>query len=169
MAAKGIYHDQVRKALEKDGWTITHDPINVQWPGTDLPIHPEGERLIGAEKGAEEIAVEVASFLGPSQSADLQKALGEFILYRHALRTGAPARKLFMAVREDVYLSIFKKPDGEMLRAQENVRLLVFNPEREEVVKWIGWSEDYTEKREQILPEMTAAQIAEQVRQRRAE
>ncbi len=26
MAAKDKYHQQVRHALEKEGWTITHDP-----------------------------------------------------------------------------------------------------------------------------------------------
>jgi hypothetical protein len=29
MAAKDIYHDHVRTALEKDGWTITHDPLTI--------------------------------------------------------------------------------------------------------------------------------------------
>ncbi len=27
MPARDIYHDTVRNALEKDGWTITHDPV----------------------------------------------------------------------------------------------------------------------------------------------
>ncbi len=29
MAAKDIYHAHVRKALEGDGWTITHDPLTL--------------------------------------------------------------------------------------------------------------------------------------------
>ncbi len=27
MSAKDIFHNTVRLALEKDGWTITHDPL----------------------------------------------------------------------------------------------------------------------------------------------
>ena len=27
MPKKDKYHDQVRNAIEKDGWTITHDPL----------------------------------------------------------------------------------------------------------------------------------------------
>ncbi|MBA4182514.1 MAG: fatty-acid synthase, partial [Acidobacteria bacterium] len=27
MPAKDIYHDTVKNALIKDGWTITHDPL----------------------------------------------------------------------------------------------------------------------------------------------
>jgi hypothetical protein len=27
--AKDLFHDVVRRALEKEGWTITHDPYSV--------------------------------------------------------------------------------------------------------------------------------------------
>ena len=30
MAARDTYHDQMRHALERDGWTITHDPLRVK-------------------------------------------------------------------------------------------------------------------------------------------
>jgi len=29
--AKDIYHNNVRTALEKDGWTITDDPLTLQF------------------------------------------------------------------------------------------------------------------------------------------
>jgi len=29
MPAKDIYHERVKKALEKDGWTITNDPFKL--------------------------------------------------------------------------------------------------------------------------------------------
>ncbi len=29
MPAKDIYHDTVKKALIKDGWKITHDPLKL--------------------------------------------------------------------------------------------------------------------------------------------
>jgi XisH protein len=31
MAAQDIYHEHVKNALEKDGWTITHDPLKLKW------------------------------------------------------------------------------------------------------------------------------------------
>lgn len=27
MSRRDIYHDTVKRALQKDGWTITHDPF----------------------------------------------------------------------------------------------------------------------------------------------
>ena len=50
MPAKDIYHDTVKKALIKDGWTITHDPLRLRW-GTDLLYVDLGaERLLTATK-----------------------------------------------------------------------------------------------------------------------
>ena len=31
MARKDDYHDNVREALEKAGWNITHDPYNLRF------------------------------------------------------------------------------------------------------------------------------------------
>ncbi|MFN4254686.1 MAG: element excision factor XisH family protein [Saprospiraceae bacterium] len=28
--ARDIFHQEVREALEKDGWTITHDPVPIE-------------------------------------------------------------------------------------------------------------------------------------------
>ena len=36
MPARNIYHNGVRNALLKDGWTITHDPLRLRWGGKDL-------------------------------------------------------------------------------------------------------------------------------------
>jgi hypothetical protein len=38
MPAKDIYHDVVKKALIKDGWTITHDPYILKWGSKDMYI-----------------------------------------------------------------------------------------------------------------------------------
>ncbi|MGH9840625.1 MAG: element excision factor XisH family protein [Blastocatellia bacterium] len=40
MAAKDLYHDHVRKALENDGWTVTDDPYG---PTPNMPP-PESRR-----------------------------------------------------------------------------------------------------------------------------
>ena len=56
----------LREALDKDGWTITHDPLTVPVDDTNLFIDIGAERLVTAERGTERIAVEVKSFLGLS-------------------------------------------------------------------------------------------------------
>jgi XisH protein len=38
MAARNIFHQAVKNALQSDGWTITDDPLVVQYGGVDLYI-----------------------------------------------------------------------------------------------------------------------------------
>jgi len=74
-----------KSALIKDGWTITHDPLSLKWGLKDLFVDLGAQRLLAAEKGREKIAVEVKSFVGPSDLDDLEKALGQYVLYHDVL------------------------------------------------------------------------------------
>jgi hypothetical protein len=85
MPARDVYHDQVKSALVKDGWRITHDPLSLKWNEQDLFVDLGAEEVLAAEKSGRRIAVEIKSFIGPSQMHDLEQALGQFILYRIAL------------------------------------------------------------------------------------
>jgi len=50
MTAKDIFHDAVSIALQKDGWTITHDPLFIRFDESKLYIDLGAEKTIGAEK-----------------------------------------------------------------------------------------------------------------------
>jgi len=68
MPAKDLFHDCVRHALIHDGWTITHDPLRLNWGGKDLYVDLGAEQLMAAEKSGQRIAVEVKSFVGTRKS-----------------------------------------------------------------------------------------------------
>lgn len=139
MPAKNLYHDAVVDALKADGWTITDDPLAITVGKRDLLIDLGAERpLIGAEKGTERIAVEVQSFLSPSPVADFQQALGRYAMYRVILSEQQPDRPLFLAVSDSVYDGVLSEPLGQKILTSLNVRVMVFNPSRREVVQWIS-------------------------------
>ena len=73
MPARGLYHDAVKNALAKDGWTVTHDPFHIKVGAKDLFVDLGAEQLLGAEKGDRKIAVEVKSFAGPSEWTSWKK------------------------------------------------------------------------------------------------
>ncbi len=85
MARRDIYHDVVRQALQKAGWTITHDPYLLKLGGKRLEIDLGAECLISAEKSKREIVVEIKSFVGRSDVRDLEQALGQYTLYHQIL------------------------------------------------------------------------------------
>lgn len=83
--AKDIIHEQVKNALIKDGWTITHDPFPLRIGQKNLSADLGAERLISAEKNHQKIVVEIKSFLGHSNVRDLQQAIGQYVMYQQIL------------------------------------------------------------------------------------
>ncbi|ELS32450.1 XisH family protein [Pseudanabaena catenata USMAC16] len=107
MSARDIYHNTVRLALEKDGWTITHDPFPLQIGKKRLSADLGAERLISAEKELQKIVVEVKSFVGQSDVKDLQQALGQYVLYSQILNQMEVKRVLYLAVSQPTFNSVF--------------------------------------------------------------
>jgi hypothetical protein len=136
MAAKNRYHRQVVRALEKDGWTITQDPLRLSWGGRNLYVDLGAEQLLAAEKAERKIAVEIQSFFGESEMEDLEHALGQFTLYHDILAKVEPDRMLHMAIMTEIYQDLFEEPIRQLLLANGRVRLLVFDPWEEEIKRW---------------------------------
>ncbi len=140
MPAKDLFHPHVRLALEKDGWTITDDPLLLLWGSAPVYVDLGAEKIIAAEKDERKIAVEVKSFLRGSRTEDLEDAMGQIVLYRYLLRRTQPDRELFLAIRKDVYESYISLPHVIEFLRTEHVNLLVFDPQTTEVVQWIKWN-----------------------------
>jgi len=137
MPARDLYHDAVKNALVKDGWTITHDPFIVEIEGDRLNIDLGAERVIAAEKGTRKIAVEIKTFGGPSPMADMERALGQYVLYRIFLKRTDPERELYLAVPEDVLEDLFQRVPGRGFLEDEGGKVFGVDNTNEEIKKWL--------------------------------
>jgi len=137
VSARDIYHNTVKTALEKDGWTITHDPFPLQIGKKRLSADLGAERLISAEKGIQKIVVEVKSFVGQSDVKDLEQALGQYVLYRQILNETGIERDLYLAVSRLTFNSVFTIQLGQILLTNQIIKLVVFDDESEAIVQWI--------------------------------
>jgi XisH protein len=135
--AKDIYHDTVRTALIKDGWTITDDPFTLKVGGRSTFVDLGAEKLFAAEKEDRRIAVEVKSFISPSPVKDLEQALGQYIMYSQVLERQNFDRLLYLAIAQNVFLDFFSEELPQLMIELNNLKLLVFDPDLEEVLKWI--------------------------------
>ena len=66
----------VKNALVKDGWTISDDPLTIEYGDLYLFIDLGARRTVAAIRGDKLIAVEIKSFPSKSKVADLQQACG---------------------------------------------------------------------------------------------
>jgi XisH protein len=132
------YHEALKSALIKAGWTIQNDPLHLKWGKRDLYVDLSAERLLVAERGIEKIAVEIKTFGGVSEVTDLQQAFGQYLMYLAVLSRVYPGWKLYLAVHEDVFVDLFEDdPLGQLLLEEYQPLLIVFNPNQEVIVRWI--------------------------------
>ena len=131
------HHEIVKTALRRDGWTVTDDPLVLEYKDMTLFADLGAERTLAAEKGEEKVAVEVKVFGSPSLTTDLQKAIGQYDLYQFLLSQIDPTRTLFLAVVIEVWEDYFSRPSVQDYLAHRKVNFLIFNATTEEIVQWI--------------------------------
>ena len=135
--AKDFYHNNVKEALIKDGWVITHDPYTVKVDEVGYEIDFGAEPLIAAEKEEKRIAVEVKSFVGPSAINEFHRAVGQFNDYYVVLEDQEPERVLFLAIPNDVWNRFFQKPIIQKSLKRIDAKIVVYNPVTNEIISWI--------------------------------
>ena len=136
--ARDIIHNEVRTSLENDNWTITHDPYSLYLETRTLSIDLGGEKIIGAEKGLEKIAVEIKSFLKESFIYDFYEAFGQYLVYEDFLAEQDPERTLYLAVTEEVFAKKFEN-DNDILRIcrKYKVKILIIDAQNQIIEQWI--------------------------------
>ena len=136
MPAKDIYHNNVKNALIKDQWTITHNPLTLKFGKKDLYV-ALAKQLLAAQKAECKIAVEIKSFTGRSDVDDLEKALGQYVLYQDILTELEPERALYLAVPSSVFDDLFEEPIGKLLLKNRRLMVISFDPKQEVIRQWI--------------------------------
>lgn len=63
MSARDRFHDAVKIALQKDGWTITADPLFFRFGSIDVYIDLAAERIIAAERDGKALKIPSVAFI----------------------------------------------------------------------------------------------------------
>jgi hypothetical protein len=146
MPQRDAIHNIIRQALIKEGWEITDDPYVISYGERFLFIDLAARldvlngiagRFIGARRGSSRIAVEIKEFRGNSAIADLEQAIGQYVLYRLLLEQVDPERELYLAVADTTFHGIFSEPIGELVMRELPMKLLIVDVEAVEVKRWI--------------------------------
>ncbi len=137
--AKDIFHQQVRNALIKDGWKITHDPFTLRISEVvKLHIDLAAENAIAAERNSDKIAVEIKSFIGDSDISTFHTALGQYLNYCQAVEEQEPERVVYLAVPFETYRDFFQLAFIQRTLTRYQVKLILYNPILEEIQQWIN-------------------------------
>lgn len=137
--AKDVFHQQVKNALIKDGWKITHDPLTIRISeAVKLQIDLAAENTIAAERDSEQIAVEIKSFIADSDISAFHTALGQYLNYRQALEEQEPNRIVYLAVPIETFEDFFQLSFIQRALKRYQIKLIIYNPKLEEIEQWIN-------------------------------
>jgi hypothetical protein len=78
------------------------------------------------------------SFLGLSRIRDFEAAIGQYILYRLYLAQVFPEAVVYLAVSQEIYRSFFSKEAIQFAVQELDIKLLVFDIEKEVIIEWIS-------------------------------
>ena len=137
MPARDIYRDAVKNALVKDGWDIANDPLRLTWGVREFFVDLGVSKLIAARKAEQTIAVEIKGFTNRSAIADLEQALGQYLLYRAVLEEVWGNGSLYLAIRSATYQGVFSEAIGTLIVRKYGLNLLVVDVDKEEILQWI--------------------------------
>lgn len=135
--AKDLYHDVVKEALIKDGWTVTDDPLTLlSREEGGLQTDLGAEKIITAEKGLTKIAVEVKSFTNPSIIHDFLRATGQYQGYTIVMRKKKIDRTMYLAMPFYIYERLTELQFFSDMLEELHIKLILFNPKSKSIESW---------------------------------
>jgi hypothetical protein len=135
--ARDLFHQNVKEALIKEGWTVTDDPLSFKIGKMQVQIDLGAERLIAAEKGSERIAIDIKTFGSLSFITALYEAVGKYIIYRNVLKRLQPDRILFLALLETIFERFFEESVIRETVQEEGINLILYNQTDKLITRWI--------------------------------
>ena len=101
----------------------SHDPLVLG--DLERRVYPDlGAEKNVADRGIRTLVIEVKGFGTAGQLSELQKAIGQYVLYRSILRRRESTRLPYLAVPSDAYRGLFQKTIIQNLIQDERIRLV---------------------------------------------
>jgi hypothetical protein len=127
---------QVIRALDKAGWRVVIQHLAIRLEGkrlvyADLEIHHKSDQR-------ELLIVEVKCFPDTRSALDeYYHAVGQYMLYRNALRLAGDLSLLYLAIPITIYSTLFHSAAVQATLQEAKIKLIVIDLDREEIVLWL--------------------------------
>ena len=129
-------HPQIVRALQKAGWSIDREQVFVPTRTSRVFID-----LRASYKNEDEvlqiIIAEVKCFADKDKrTTELYTSVGQYLFYRRLLAVAQMNYPLYLAVPLQAYQAVFDE-NVEAIVAENHVKMIIVDVEREEIVRWI--------------------------------
>jgi hypothetical protein len=128
---------QIIRALQKQGWKVIDRPFAIRIGQGKIGYVYADLRLNHIQNQQSLIVVEVKCFSSTRTVLDeFYQAIGQYMVYRHALKMKDIQTPLYLAIPETIYASFFQNQLIADVLQDTRVKQIVVDLEKEEVVLW---------------------------------
>jgi Holliday junction resolvase-like predicted endonuclease len=135
MAKTDAIEPQVVNALIHDGWTIVQTQIAVRYETWTAHIDLLVRSSITAVQGEKNVVIEVKSFQPRLKLADLEKAVGQYLIYKSWLARKRPGWDLYLAISTRT-AKFFADEAIQVVVKDYGINLLIVDIKTERIVAW---------------------------------
>ena len=131
-------HEQVMRALQKDGWLVDKQQVRVTVGRRNVFVDLRATRSSNGSR-QQVLLIEIKCFSDPQTILhELYTAIGQYILYRAMLAERGSDIPLYLSVPESIFQTSFDAPVRRAIQ-DSRIKLVIINLIAEEVVRWIEW------------------------------
>ncbi len=128
-------HEQVVSALRKAGWNLEAKSYRITLD--DFMIYPDIRAWQSNGTAQQIIIVEIKCFANEDKDQDeLYRAIGQYLIYRNVLKLKQNPARLYLSIPLTVYNRLFALNAIALTIQEGQIRLLVVDIDREEIVQW---------------------------------
>jgi len=137
MPALDQCHNQIVRALQKDGWSVSNKPY-VLYIASQRRVYIDIFAYRQIDNNSQRlIIVEAKCFMDDrSELNDLYTAIGQYTLYRHWLKSVAVTDDLYLAIPNRAYNNIIQPLAHAVIR-ENRVKMIIIDLENEVVEQWM--------------------------------
>jgi len=132
-------HDQVVRALQKDGWRVvrSHYPLYVETRAAYVDLLLSR----GVNGNQQQIMVAEIKCFGDrdTYTTDLYISLGQYLIYRAMIERMATAWPIFLAIPQHVFRTVFDPIVLDVVKVSR-ISMVIIDLEREVVTQWIRYN-----------------------------
>lgn len=138
MAREDRDHQAVCRALINDGWTITQQQAILRFRSSSFfgKLDMVATAAITATQNQRTIVVEVKSFRPSLKMAELEKAVGQYLIYKSWLLRERPNWDIYLAVSTR-HQHHFESEALRVIAEDYGIKVILVDVVQERIVAWI--------------------------------
>jgi hypothetical protein len=129
-------HEQVMRALQKDGWQIDEQQVPIKLDRRKVFVDMRVGRVMNGSR-QQMLLLEVKCFPDAKNTTqEIYTAIGQYILYRVMLRKVEFDVPLYLSIPENIFSDVFDDSVRQAIQ-ETQIKLVIVNLDEERIVQWI--------------------------------